>query len=1172
MAEPTTTAPAATTEAPQYPAPSPAATAWLQRNPAKVEQFEAKFGPGSAAPVLEAFKPAVDAARETEQAEVASPVTPPAPKRDALDYLGDVGQGLVRGYVGAIDETSKTVASGINYVAAKLGGPDNFIEPIDYRTQFGIDKPVTIPGSIAEGVGQFATGLISTARLTGVKLLASGGKGLAGAKKVAGVAKQVGKVAAVGAVVDFTAFDPYEQGISDLVERLKPESRDAWYTALSTDKNDSELEARLKKAAEGLVVGGVFDGLGAALWATKLLRAKKVGDKATAEQLIRDVDGELADPVGSVRELPPGATVELPPGGVLELPEGAQKLDASVPGRYANRTPGAVPEVRGPGTRVTDPSVVDRSILPDQAAVDDIASELYARDAVSQSDFTKLRTDKLLQTPAGALRVLSAIEDRITEQEVVKFSGKDFTRAAADQAAAVGLRPEDYIARIPQGRGAGGVAVHVLASQKALSAVAEDTRRAFEALGQSADPAVTVAAAESLSRSFAVLEAAQFARAEAGRALRVLREPRDASAALTKKLLKLKPDQLELVKKMLVEYAPSDPAKALRALQDALDNPSKMDYAIQLFKNSVLTGTGTHIVNVTSNSLKLGNQHLEGIIAGLATGDIKRAAASGRAVYESWRSLGHAVKASKQAFKQGSGVLDPRVASNDNGYHLKNLDDLKNSVDSGNLWQAHIAATKTLLGDGALRLLGGGDELFKQIAYRGKVAGDAWSEGYFSQRLRGKQLDAYVQARVDASVDPLSGRATDEAALAFARETTFTQELRKDTVLGQIGTATQTFVHGDTTVQKLLQLVVPFVKTPTNILDDFWQRSPANLYLYREMTSGDPKVRGQAIARFTTGASLTAVAVSLVQAGMITGGQSADPEVRKLQDPPYSVKIGGKWYSYNRFDPAAAHIGLLADAADLMRLADETGQGEIGNSIATMLARQFRNKTYLRGLTDLLNGLSDPDSSGVELAVQNIVGAAIPSIVGSFKDDDYVREVRGVLDAIRNRIPGLSENLPPRRNVFGEPILASELGNWQPIKASTDTEDPTNAAIVAAFEATGRQFGGMARTTDGVDWTEVKAPHPETGRLVSAYDRAGEELAKLNVRDKVASLVQTPGWSALSSDAQANKVSSVISQYREMARKIVLRQPEFAELAVQTRNAKLKRRGAPKELLDTLTQ
>jgi len=1164
-------APATTTQASPAAAgtPTPNQLAWLKRNPARAAEFEARFGAGSAAQYLKAEEQKAQVAAEAQKEPLV-----PEQERDVVDYAADAARGAAVGFLDMVSEGAQTVSSGLNFVAAKVGGTDNWFEPISYVEALGIKRPETTVGNVAAGVSQFATGFAGALRFAGLKL--------ANLKGVAGAAK----AGAAGAAVDFALFDPYLAGVTDWVEDgASQATKDAWYTALSTNKSDPEFVARAKKAAEGLVLGGVVDSLAAGLKLIAVSRAKRAGTEAARrselEAAIERESGGIQLPPDATMELPPGAVVESP--GVAEVPMDGKKYIPGTPGKYPKEAPGGRPETLGPGMTREKAATENPVELADEAKVNDLIDKhLRYENGIpmfhTADAFEKMRADKLWDTEWGPRQLMIGLEQRLREQPVVPI--KDIEKAAKDQAAALGMRPDEYVNRIGQTVGDGGLAAFVQARQYVADALSRDAADALLRYFDSGDGLLLDEAAAAISRAEAGLEAAQFARAETGRALRSLQSQRTAPDALVKRLAGLKPEERQVFIALAdqAKRAGGDPMQTLRALTAMGKSAKGMDYAIQLFKNSILTGPATHAVNAASNAAKLATRTFEDAVSGIARGDgVRRSVArSGAGLVYSLQGYRQALAAAKVAFSRGSGVLDAAKGTDEMSRSLVNLKDIETAIGSGNPWQAHIAATKALLGDGALRLLGTMDETFKQIGYRSSVAARAYDEGYYAMNLRGDQLDAFVNRKMAESVDPVTGRALDPKALEYAREVTFTQELRKDTVISGIGRAAQNALGSDSPMAKMMQLVIPFVKTPTNIIEDFWQRSPLNLNLYREMTSGNPKVKADAIARFTTGAGLTGLAITLHQNGLITGNGPADPNLRKawLADhQPNAVKVGDKWVSFGRLDPGAAHLSVAADAMALMDLASESDRADLEKALATMFARQFTNKTYLKNLGELLEGIMDPESSGgIERTAQSVVGAVVPSLVGAFSDDEYLREVRSLTDAIKARIPGYSETLPVRRNFLGEPMLASELGKAVPLAVRTDKDDEVLEKVVAAYEQAGRQFTGIPKTVDGVDWTAYTRVDERTKRPITAYDAVQEELGNLPLRQTLKTLVTSPGYDNLTPDAQANLISRTMQDFREVARKKVLSTKGFEALTQDIIREKATRKGAPSSVVDQLFQ
>src|SRR5947207_4147266 len=54
--------------------------------------------------------------------------------------------------------------------------------------------------------------------------------------------------------------------------------------------------------------------------------------------------------------------------------------------------------------------------------------------------------------------------------------------------------------------------------------------------------------------------------------------------------------------------------------------------------------------------------------------------------------------------------------------------------------------------------------------------------------------------------------------------------------------------------------------------------------------------------------------------------------------------------------------------------------------------------------------------------MQNMAASiAVPQVVNSLNPDPVMRDVQSMSDAIMARIPGFSEHVTPRYNIFGEP-------------------------------------------------------------------------------------------------------------------------------------------------------
>lgn len=380
-----------------------------------------------------------------------------------------------------------------------------------------------------------------------------------------------------------------------------------------------------------------------------------------------------------------------------------------------------------------------------------------------------------------------------------------------------------------------------------------------------------------------------------------------------------------------------------------------------------------------------------------------------------------------------------------------------------------------------------------------------------------------------------------QEGLVRGQEVTFTHKMRDDGTFGKLGSALQNGLER----VPVAKLMIPFVRTPANLADYGWDysfgaalggiveggRRAANallpgvnitrseeslLRMQRDLSSSDPMVRSRARTRmafgvgFGTSVLLAADRITSEDEGglpFLTGSGPSNPDAQKsLKEAgwqPFSIRIGDSYYSYARLDPIGTVLGAMVDSAEYIRENEDDPQGAgVAQAMFTAsmvsIANNITAKTYMKGVSDLLEVINDPDNRG-EAFLGSIAGSFVPTIVASAEKaiDPEIQEIRGITDRIMSRIPGLSSRLPVRRNLLGEPMKydQSAIGMMISPMRATQVKDDLVRQELARF-AYG--FTMPTTTRSGVDLLDEE--YDRDG--VAAYDRFTELVGEVKLQGK----------------------------------------------------------------------
>lgn len=350
-----------------------------------------------------------------------------------------------------------------------------------------------------------------------------------------------------------------------------------------------------------------------------------------------------------------------------------------------------------------------------------------------------------------------------------------------------------------------------------------------------------------------------------------------------------------------------------------------------------------------------------------------------------------------------------------------------------------------------------GDEIFWSLNYRGELRAQAYRKAA-GEGLQGDELISRVASLLQNPSPDIRG-----FAIKAAEEGTFT------TPMGKFGNGfMQTVDAANLGPLPVGRMVVPFIKTPYNILRYFGERNPLTAGLsaqVREDFIAGGARRDIAIAKMVTGSTMLMLGTTLA-AGLDIGGSHVQiiggGDMKKSAEKvggiqAYSLKVGDTYYSFNRMDPFGMFLGLAADFNDISSHLDESSMGDVVSAAVLSMSRNLASKSYLSGLSDLMESLTEASKGNtVKLRkwADNQAASAIPfsSAFNTAKkiDDPVQREVWDTIDAIKAKLPGFSKDVPPVRNVFGEEVtLKGGLGPdmMSPVMTSTESSDPAAKEI-----------------------------------------------------------------------------------------------------------------------------
>ncbi len=955
---------------------------------------------------------------------------------EAQDAIGNAATDIVDVGKGIAGGAEKGLKEGVKFAESVASG--QLFAPADIRNSAGgkkVTEAIAADHKAIDSVPQVPAPETPAGQLaSGISQFAVGMIGVGKFAKAAQFMQGMGKAATIARVAmeagaaQAVVFDPHEERLSNFLEEHTSLARPIT-EFLAAKPDDTEAEGRLKNFLEGSVMGASAETLLMLVKGIRAVRsAKETGGEAAAAEETQKVTDQLAEPPRVADTAPP-----------TEVDTGS----------------GVTPPPKSP----------DRLAQED---ADSIIKELKDQAEFPVDRITGLLNHEHIEGPGTMRQALELTAEKLAPLIEEKVGGVQTWKETSEIADALGVSSEELWANLHAlSKDTKIQSGMVLAARRQMNGIATMIEKEARML----DNGLTTdrSRINSLIQGLAQME-------------QILLPIRTAQARGTRQW-GLSADGVMSAQQIKAIIASGGDIMGITQVVRSAGLGMKILKAHnQLWFNGLFANYGTHEINFTSNLVQTVLRPMEKVLGG--------AAGEGFSQYMGiMKSAWASVRLAARSFRLEAPIADPRNAKFES--EPQSLSPAAFGLNNKGIGETPVASALDWMAK-ALRLpqrfLSTSDEFFKQLNGRSVAYAKATQEAA-QKGLSDADTAKYIEARSKEMLDG-EGHIIDPSVLQESRLATFTQPLDPKGIVGGI----------DKLVREhpLLALVSPFIRISNNTMQWTAHHTPfvaQCLKSYRaEIAAGGGRAAA-ARGAMATGSMLWLYAIHKVMDGSVTGKGPADPKRRESMAgltgwKPYSIKTQNGWVPYNRADPYFTVLGLAADFAEAHGYIEGSESEKIASAMGIALAQNLTSKTYARGITEVLDALSDP-SRNAEKLLNSRAGSYIPGVLqqtarATGSGDDIMREVRSSMDALRARTPGLSETLAPRRNALGEPLHFPPglgLDGVSAFMFSKDISDATRTEL--------SRFGFTAPSptiNDGhIDLRKYSTPKGQ-----DAHDRLGE--------------------------------------------------------------------------------
>lgn len=407
------------------------------------------------------------------------------------------------------------------------------------------------------------------------------------------------------------------------------------------------------------------------------------------------------------------------------------------------------------------------------------------------------------------------------------------------------------------------------------------------------------------------------------------------------------------------------------------------------------------------------------------------------------------------------------------------------------------------------------------------------------------------------------GRARNYA-VQEAQKATYRDANKVSTWLNQSKTA-------GAVVKYMMEGLMPFKKTPTNILRRGIEYSPAGLVrtmskgIY-DLNTGKMTVNEwiDALSSGLSGTAIFGLGMFLASTGAILGGyeDDDDKELRKLKGlQEYSVQIGNHTYTIDWAAPGSLPLFIGVETMNALRQERGLNMDDMGKAAARLIDPMI-NMSMLSGLNDTLDAISYADdklSAATMEMFYSLLGQYVPTLFGqvartidttqriNYQDANtgMSKNMLYFIEKMQNKIPYLTFSNDPYLNEFGQensgtPHWAAALQNFVSPGYISEIKDDRVIDEVARLNAAQDSENVLPKKMPKYFGTKE-----DRVDLTSAQYHTFQKTAGQTAYNILDAMIDDSRYSKMTAEQQANAIKMAYDYSKAVGRIAV--QPEYEE-------------------------